>query len=242
MINPLTPAPKSSGCGPNVSETLAEWLPLNARGLEPRDLAAIQPLVRFCVDQAAPRTLREGKGMLRETFAIMIWAFQELGTLRVELVFDPDIVESFVARNNGGRSISSQRDARRALTRIGRIVNPQSWPKTTESSAVLTGAAAGACGCQNRTGQDLVLFCVLLFRLLIGLVALAHENDGYTSSTHHHVTNVVIHPGYCAGSEYWSEYEDYGNRISEGGADFEAVFGGISHIGSDLGFVTTAAQ
>lgn len=130
--------------------------------------------------------------MLRETFAIMIWAFQELGTLRVELVFDPDIVESFVARNNGGRSISSQRNTRRALTRIGRIVNPQSWPGPTESSEVPTGAAACACGCQNRTGQGPVLFWVLLLRLLIGFVSPAHDKDGYTNSTHHHETNYSV--------------------------------------------------
>ena len=53
----------------------------------------------------------------------------ELGTINSEIVYHLDNVDHYVSVANGHRSIHWQREARRTLTQIGRVVAPRFWPR-----------------------------------------------------------------------------------------------------------------
>ena len=112
-----------------VVAALAGWLPRNAGGLTPTVLAVVEPAVRSAVAAAAPRTLYEGRWLMRNGFALTAWVYAELGTVDVRDVFHPDIVETFVISINRGQSDRWKYDTRRALTKIGRAVDPGLWTR-----------------------------------------------------------------------------------------------------------------
>ena len=67
--------------------------------------------------------------MLRVSFGAFEWALAELGTINSEIVYHLDNVDHYVSVANGHRSIHWQREARRMLTQIGRVVAPRFWPR-----------------------------------------------------------------------------------------------------------------
>lgn len=124
-----------------VAEHLAGWRPVQARCLDPRILARIEPSVRSAVAAAAPNTVSDVRRMLRASFGINIWTQDELGFLDVETVWHPERARVFVDEVNGDRSVDWRQETRWTLTQIGRRVNPRFWPAPTEP-LTKTGPAA----------------------------------------------------------------------------------------------------
>lgn len=112
-----------------VDAAVREWLPLNARDMEPRVREKIEPTVRACVEAAAPHTVQTARRMLRVSFGAFEWALAELGTTNRETVCHPDNVDHYVSEVNGHRSIGWQREANRTLEQVGRAVTARFWPR-----------------------------------------------------------------------------------------------------------------
>ena len=105
------------------------WLPTNAKRMEPRVREKIEPTVRSCVEATGPHNVEAAHRMLRVSFGVFEWALAELGTTNQETVCHPDNVDHYIVGANGHRSIDWQREARRTLTQIGRVVASRFWPR-----------------------------------------------------------------------------------------------------------------
>ena len=119
--------PGSAGGGASVGSTLAEWTPVDARGLDPLVLAKIEPFARAAVAAAGPSSVSNVRRLLRASFGISAWMLAEVGSLGVETVWHPENVRIFVEKVNGHRSVDWRQDVHRTLKQIASVVNPQFW-------------------------------------------------------------------------------------------------------------------
>ena len=108
---------------------MRDWLPVNARRMEPRVRNKIEPAVRSCVEEADPKAVKAAHRMLRLSFGVFEWALAELGTINAETVYHPDNVTQYVSEVIAQLSVAQEREALWTLEQIGRVVAPRFWPR-----------------------------------------------------------------------------------------------------------------
>ena len=108
---------------------MRDWLPVNARRMEPRVRNKIEPAVRSCVEEADPTAVKAAHRMLRLSFGVFEWALAELGTINTETVYHPDNVAQYVSEVPAQLSVAQEREALWTLEQIGRVVAPRFWPR-----------------------------------------------------------------------------------------------------------------
>ena len=112
-----------------TTAAVSEWLPMNARKMEPRVRDKIEPHVRDCVQRTGPTTVDAAHKLLRHSFGISAWALTVLGTVDNETVYHPDNVALYAAEVAAQVSVAHQRDVLWILGQIGRVVAARFWPR-----------------------------------------------------------------------------------------------------------------
>ena len=113
----------------SVPAVVSTWVPMNARGMDPRVRNKIESSVRDCVQRTGPTTVDAAHRMLRHSFGLSEWALTTLGTVDDETVYHPDNVALYVAEVAAQVSVAHQRDVLWILGQIGRVVAARFWPR-----------------------------------------------------------------------------------------------------------------
>ena len=91
---------------------MRDWVPVNARRMEPGVRNKIEPFARCAVEAAAPRTVLAAHRMLRASFGITEWALNNVGFLNAETTWHPENVRIYVDEVNRHRSVHTRKEGK----------------------------------------------------------------------------------------------------------------------------------
>ena len=97
----------------------------------PGDLAALgeaRPIVRRLATAARPSSVDEARRLMRIMTEFAIACSRTAGLADLDGALTPELVDRWIGEVAAGRSCWQQQNARWALGRIGRAVNPDAWP------------------------------------------------------------------------------------------------------------------
>ena len=117
-----------SGVPPDVATVIEEWMPRRITAEQRRLLPVVLLFVRCCVKAAQPTNQQMARQMMRATTLLAVWAYAELRSLALEVVFSVHNVEHFSTCVNRHRSKSWKHQTRWVLRCVGRKLNPDGWP------------------------------------------------------------------------------------------------------------------
>ena len=156
---PAAPSSEPLDEAATVAVLQEDWVPDLLRNQEPEIIEAVMRATRRVVSKAKPTTLNDFGRMTRAVAAFLLWKLQKRGPgnvetlLEVETLFEPDIIEFFCTTvNKGIKRDAWQKDTRRSLNDVGRVVNRQRYavkPKplaSSEPAAPYPGDVAAAFG------------------------------------------------------------------------------------------------
>ena len=89
---------------------------------------SLLPTARAWVSATVPTNNNDAGQMMRSVTGLLMWAHTKIGTVDPATVLHPDNVELWVMVLNKHRKPHWRRVTRGALRRVGRAVQPDSWP------------------------------------------------------------------------------------------------------------------
>ena len=118
---------------PETETALSVFVPQDLRSEDPAELELVMSTARAAVAKTAPRSPKEAKERLRYLAPMLLKVHRELGSVDLQRVLVPNKVEAYAIGMLDKKGPRWCADARSMLTHIGRVNNPQRWPRKPKS-------------------------------------------------------------------------------------------------------------
>ncbi len=124
-------APNKPELKPEVVKAIETWQPRHPNARDEADLPVVLPVVRRWVTATAPESASTARLLMRTTTGLALWGWRELGTLKADVVLHIQNIEYWsmtYTKQKENRSATWRHNTRACLRRVGKTMNPQSWP------------------------------------------------------------------------------------------------------------------
>ena len=111
-----------------IESWIARWHPSGLDADETLLLPIVLPFVLNCVVAAVPATVATARQMLWAVIRMTLWWYEKFSILDAAVMLTPHNVEHYAMFVNAHRSQGWRHEMRSVLRRVGRRINPGSWP------------------------------------------------------------------------------------------------------------------